>query len=203
MNWSNTWPTTQNPNPPATNNGVSLREIKEYSIDKDNVVQPSDIAKGPTWSTQANPWDALSQDELLVKHIALKEAVDKAKEAEMELRKYIVKRAFPEKKEGMNTLELGNGYQLKATVKFNYNLADNDTVEKTLDKIAKIGNEGTFIAQRLVGWTPSFHLTEYRNLLEAAPSSAVAQEILAAIGEMLIINEAAPTLEIKEPKKKK
>lgn len=194
MNWSNSWPknsgtqdeylagiqqrwpTTQSPNPPAINT---------------------------SWSTQANPWDALSQDELLVKHIALKEAVDKAKEAEMELRKYIVNRAFPEKKEGMNTLELGEGYQLKATVKFNYNLADNDTVEKTLDKIAKIGNDGAFIAERLVGWTPSFHLTEYRNLVEAAPSSAVAQEILAAIGEMLIITDAAPELKIKEPKVKK
>lgn len=149
------------------------------------------------------PWDVMSQDELLVKHLALKEALDKAKEDEMELRKYIVNRAFPEKHSGVNTLELGNGYQLKAKVAFNYNLADNDTVEKTLDKIAKIGNEGAFIAERLVSWKASFLLTEYNALLEAAASSAVAQQILATIGDMLTITEAAPTLEVKAPKVKK
>ena len=151
----------------------------------------------------SNPLDALSQDELLVKHIALKQAVKQAKEAEMELRKYIVNRAFPQKVEGTNTLELGNGYQLKAKVAFNYQLADNETVEKTLDAIAKVGNQGSFIAERLVSWEPSFLLTEYRNLTEAAPHSAEAQEILALVGNMLTITEAAPTLDVKEPKKKK
>src|SRR5882672_4797002 len=77
----------------------------------------------------SNPLDLLSQDELLVKHMSLKQAVEQAKEAEMELRKYIVNRAFPAKTEGVNTLELGNGYQLKAKVTFHYNLADNETVE--------------------------------------------------------------------------
>ena len=161
------------------------------------------VNKQPLILDSLNPLDALSQDELLVKHIALKRAVEDAKEAEMELRKYIVNRAFPEKTEGMNTLELGNGYQLKAKIAFNYNLADNDTVERTLDKIAKIGNQGIFVADRLVSWKPSFLLTEYRNLVEAAPASAEAQEILAVVGEMLIVTDAAPTLEVREPKKKK
>jgi hypothetical protein len=160
------------------------------------------------WSNQwsassSNPWDALSQDNLLVMHLDIKTKLDKLKEEEMELRKYIVNRAFPEKKEGTNTQELGNGYQLKAGIKFNYNLADNETVEKTLDAIAKIGNEGSFIAERLVSWTPNFLLTEYRKLQEEAPISATAKAILDECNKMLIIKDAAPSLEIKEPKAKK
>jgi hypothetical protein len=155
------------------------------------------------WSMSANPWDALSQDQLLVKHLELKQDLEKLKEAEMELRKYIVNRAFPEKKEGTNTLDLGNGYSLKAGIKYNYKLLDNETVEKTLDAIAAIGNEGSFIAERLVSWTPSFLLTEYRKLQEEAEKSAVAKAILSKVNEMLVITDAAPTLELKEPKAKK
>lgn len=145
-----------------------------------------------------------SRDELLMEWDSLKKAVEVAKSAEMEMRKYIVSKAFPEKKEGMNTQELGNGYQLKAQIKYNYNLADNDVVEKTLDEIAKVGNQGAFIADRLVSWKPSFLLTEYRQLQEEADKgSEDAKAILKKIADMLTITEAAPTLEIKEPKEKK
>lgn len=160
------------------------------------------------WPTEVkiipkNPWDTLDRDQLLVLWAEKQQALAKAKSDEMDLRKYIVGRAFPEAKEGINTLELGNGYQLKAGVKLNYKLMDNDIVEKTLDKIEKIGNEGKFIADRLVSWTPNFLLTEYRNLTTSAEAgSTIAQEILACVGEMLIVEDAAPTLAIKEPKKK-
>lgn len=152
---------------------------------------------------QSNPWDTLDQDTLLTMHLELQTKITSLKEEEMILRKYIVDRAFPDKHEGMNTQELGNGYQLKANVKFNYKLKENKIVEDTLDKIAKIGNQGAFIADRLVSWTPNFLLTEYRTLQESAEHSKEAQEILAAIGEMLIVDDAAPTLNIKEPKVKK
>src|ERR1019366_8399257 len=104
----------------------------------------------------------MNEDQLLLLWDQRKKAVEGAKEEEMELRKYIVKRAFPQKQEGMNTKELGQGYQLKAGIKFNYNLADNDTVEAGLEKIASLGNSGAFIADRLVSWKPNFLLTEYR-----------------------------------------
>ena len=158
------------------------------------------------WPTAkpANPWDALSQDELLLLHQQKQQAIADAKAVEMELRKYIVDRAFPNKQEGTNTLELGGGYELKATVKFNYNLADNDTVEKILNEIEAIGNEGKFIADRLVSWTPNFLLTEYRALQEEAEKGSVqAKEILKLVDKMLTVKDAAPTLVIKEPKKKK
>lgn len=152
----------------------------------------------------SNPWDALNQDQLLMLHLEFKTKLDALKAEELELRKYIVNRAFPEKKEGMNTIDLGAGYQLKASVKYNYKLADNDTVEKVLDKISAIGNEGKFIAERLVSWTPNFLITEYRQLMEErAKGNPSAVAILNEVQTMLEITEAAPELNIKEPKKKK
>jgi hypothetical protein len=162
---------------------------------------------GPTLNDVAhslNPLDAKSEDELLMLWQQKKDAIETAKAEEMELRKYIVSRAFPAKNEGMNNKELGNGYVLKAGVKYNYNLASNDVVEDCLNHIAKLGNEGPFIADRLVGWTPSFKLTEYRLLCEARDKGEQhAINILKYVDTMLTITEAAPTLEIKEPKGKK
>lgn len=152
----------------------------------------------------SNPWDALDQNKLLMLHLDMQNKLSALKAEELELRKYIVNRAFPSKKEGTNTLELGNGYELKAGVKYNYKLADNDTVEKVLDKIATIGNEGKFIAERLVSWSPNFLLTEYRVLQEEAEkNNLTAIAILKEVQTMLEITDAAPELKIKEPRKKK
>lgn len=152
----------------------------------------------------SNPWDALNQDQLLMLHLEKQTTLATLKAEELELRKYIVDRAFPQKTEGMNTQDLGNGYKLKAAVKYNYKLADNDTVEKVLDKIASIGNEGKFISERLVSWTPNFLITEYRALQEEKEKqNPTAIAILKEIETMLEITEAAPTLKVEEPKAKK
>jgi len=105
----------------------------------------------------------------------------------------------------MNTQDLGNGYQLKAGVKYNYNLdSDNNKIEDALLRIGKVSNEGPFIADRLISWTPNFLLTEYRQLQESAQAgSPQAKEMLKIVGEILTITDAAPTLEIKQPKGKK
>lgn len=158
----------------------------------------------PSPMESLNPWDKLNEDQLLLLWQEKKQAIEKAKAEEMDLRKYIVKREFPKPAEGMNTKELGNGYQLKAGVKYNYKLADNDTVEDVLNRISALGNEGSFIASRLVSWTPNFLLTEYRQLQEDADKgSGFAKQALDEVNKMLTITEAAPTLEIKEPKKGK
>jgi hypothetical protein len=116
----------------------------------------------------------------------------------------VVSRAFPNANEGTNTVELGNGYELKAGIKYNYKLDENPKVEAGLDAIEKIGNQGKFIADRLVSWTPNFQLTEYRKLQEEAKEgSKDAQEILKIASSFLTITDAAPTLEIKAPKAKK
>jgi hypothetical protein len=161
-----------------------------------------------SWPTatpaSANPWDALSRDQLLTMHLELKKQLDKLKDDEMKLRKYIVAKAFPEAKEGMNTQELGNGYELKAGVKYNYNLKANTIVEEGLEELSKTGNDGSFIAERLVSWTPNFLLTEYREIqLLAEEGNELAKQRLYIISKFMTITEGAPTLEIKEPKGKK
>ncbi len=144
--------------------------------------------------------DSMTRDEVLLAWQRSQHDLKIAKENEMEWRRYVIKRAFPEAKEGTNTTELGNGYALKAVVKYNYKLLPNEVVEHCLERISKIGNQGSFIADRLVSWTPNFLLTEYRSLQEEDTEEA--KSILKIVNEMLIINEAAPTLEIKEPRKK-
>lgn len=159
-----------------------------------------DTVRFPT----ADDWSKLSEDQILMLWKEKQEAITAAKNEEMELRKHIVDRAFPDKHEGMNNKDLGNGYTLKAGVKFNYTLADNDTVEKGLDTIAKIGNQGAFIADRLVSWKPNFLLTEYRALQEESEKGSIdAKAILKEVTKFLTIDDAAPTLDIKAPKEKK
>lgn len=152
-----------------------------------------------------NPWENMNEDALLMLWQQKKDAIEKAKADEMDLRKYIVKREFPKAQEGMNTKPLGDqGYTLAAGVKYNYKLGDNDVVEATLDKLSKLGNAGSAISDRLVSWKPSFLLGEYRQLQEdKEKGSQFAAHALDIINEMLTISEGAPTLEIREPKKSK
>ncbi len=158
----------------------------------------------PVNPTPSSPYDAMNEDMLLLEWQKKKDAIETAKAEEMELRKYIVKREFPKPDEGTNTKELGEGYKLKAVVKYNYTLADNDKVEECLNHISALGNEGPFIADRLVSWKPSFLKTEYTDLLERKDKGDErAIKILNIIDGMLTIKEAAPTLEIVEPKVKK
>lgn len=158
----------------------------------------------PQQMESLNPWDKLSNDELLLLWQKKKDAIETAKAEEMELRKYVVGREFPNKHEGTTRKDLGNGYQLKAVIKYNYTLADNDIVEKCLDHISSLGNEGPFIADRLVSWKPSFLKSEYNELLNRKDKGDErAIKILEIINQMLTIKEAAPELDVIEPKTKK
>lgn len=151
----------------------------------------------------SDPRDNLTRDQLLVMWQDAKAKLQAVKDHELDLRKYIVSRAFPEANEGTNTQELGNGYSLKAKVKLNYKCKSNDEVEQMLDELSKTGNDGSFIAERLVSWTPNFLLTEYRPIQEAAAEgNELAKQRLQIIAKGLIITEAAPELSITEPKRK-
>ena len=165
----------------------------------------------PEWMTP-ELYDALNReglmfnkDGMLMLHQRTKEKLDHFKALEMEYRKVCAKILVEKPKEGMNTVELGNGYQAKVGIKYNYKLdSNNDKVWEGLEKIEKIGNQGKFIAERLVSWTPNFLLSEYRKLQEdAQDGSQEAKQMLEAINEFMTITEAAPTLEIREPKAKK
>lgn len=193
MNWSDSWQKSP----------VIDDKYKEKGFEGTWANSPTPSIQVET-SPSANPWDSMNEDQLLMEHRKLQNDLATLKAKELDLRKYIVNRAFPQKEEGTNTKELGNGYELKAVIKYNYKLADNDTVDKTLQEIAATGNQGSFIADRLVSWKPSFLLTEYRNLQEEADKgSDEAKKILKICDKMLTIEDAAPTLSIKEPKVKK
>lgn len=176
MSWNNGWPTGMANTPPE---------------------QPDPMQS-------LNPWDNMNEDALLLLWADKKAAIETAKAEEMDLRKYIVRREFPKKEEGTTRKDLGNGYQLKAVIKYNYTLAANDVVEECLDHIAALGNEGPFIADRLVSWKPNFLKTEYTALLERKDKGdEQAAKILGIVNKMLTIKEGAPELDIVEPKGKK
>lgn len=158
-----------------------------------------------------NPWDAPSlqqeRDALLMRWQDAKSKLAFWKDAEMELRKQCAAFLVPEKTEGTTNVELGNDYTAKVSIKYNYKLdSDNDKVWAGLDKLSLLDNEGKgkFVAERLVSWTPNFLLTEYRQLQEdAEKDDSFAKRALEVISEFMTITDAAPSLEIKEPKVKK
>jgi len=175
---------------------------------------PWNVAQQPSLPDWMTPelYDALNceglvfnKDGMLMLHQRTKEKLDHFKSLEMEYRKVCAKLLVEKPKEGMNTVELGNGYQAKIGIKYNYKLdSNNDKVWEGLEKIEKIGNQGKFIAERLVSWTPNFLLSEYRKLQEEAQDgSQEAKQMLEVVNEFMTITEAAPTLEIREPKVKK
>lgn len=199
MNWNNKWPDRYN-NPPVTNWPTHIpEEIKSPEPAKLDDPISDEMKKRLT--EERLP---ITPDGILMLWERVKKKLTEIKDDEMSIRKTAVKVYIPKPVEGMNTVELGEGYKLKAAIKYNYVLADNTLVEEALDKIALIGNEGPFIAARLVTWTPNFLLTEYRIIQERVEDGdATAKQIYDLINSVLTIKEAAPTLTIIEPKVKK
>jgi hypothetical protein len=135
-----------------------------------------------------------AQNALLANWKLAKEQLDSAKETEMDLRKQIQTEFFPSPEKGTQRVDLPYGYKLKLVHKINYTLGNNDLVNKALDDIAGAGNDGTFIAERLVSWKPSISVKEYEIL---DPKYKV------VIDKVLTTKDASPTIEIEEPKAKK
>lgn len=144
--------------------------------------------------------DNTQRDKLIVSWQQADAALAAAKEREMTLRSQVMTTCFPDAEVGTNNLELGKGYKLKGVRKLNYNLANGaGETEAALDAITKLGNEGQFIAERLVGWTPKLSLTEYKKLEETNPTHKKIKDIIDAV---LTVTDGAPTLEVVEPKAK-
>lgn len=153
-----------------------------------------------------------NKDGLLMLHKGLISELTRLKALEMEVRKLTVDALLgDDKREGMNTVALGGGYEAKAKVTYNYKLVSDredidavDAIDNCIDDFAKIdSNEGSFIAERLFSWkAPDLSLTEYRKLEEDAKSSPIKAALLKRLHKNLNISEGAPTLVIKEPKSK-
>jgi len=170
-----------------------------------------------------NPWPVTNQtpwingapqpklDDVLQQWDAAKKALEVAKEAEMSLRKLAFSLGFGvNAEEGTNTLELGNGYQLKGVKKLNYKLVAPpdfkgtviDAVGHCVSRMSQISNEGSFIADRVFKYSVDLSKTEYNKLEVDATTDETAKKLLAEVNKVLEIKEAAPTLEIKEPRVK-
>ena len=131
-----------------------------------------------------------------------KDALATAAETEAALRRKVYAEGFPEPKEGVNNLDLGGGYTLKATRKINYNLKETKEGAETsaaLDAIEHIGNEGEFIAQRIVTWKPSLSVSEYKKLDVTNPTHKKIKDIIDGV---LTTSDGMPTLEVVYPKAK-
>ena len=154
-------------------------------------VQPEPEYGSPAW--------VVKRDALLAAWEASKTALETAKADEMAARKAFVDFSFdPNKREGTERIELHNGYEAKAVKKLNYTFKSYDpeievadAVDITLQKLEATGPEGKFIANRLVKWTPSLSLSEYRDL---------APQYKAIVDTVIETKEGAPTLEIVAPK---
>ena len=136
----------------------------------------------------ANEFDKMDQNQLLTNWQKATTDLLIAKEHEMNMRKHIVGRLFPNAKEGTNNFNLGNGYKLTAIVKFNYKFESNDKVQEMIMEFERIGSD---ISARLVKWKPEPSITEYRKL------TGMSKEIA---DKAIIITDATPSLEIKAPK---
>ncbi len=167
----------------------------------------------PEWLTQdieehlKDSHLSCDKDGMLMLWQQSKKTLDRVKEFEMRYRKICAAFLVPTKTEGMQTVELGNDFKAKVNHKYNYNLkkVSNNDLWASLDKIKTYGNLGPVVAESLVSWTPNFLKTEYNNLLEEAETgNDNAKAILKIVNdEMLVIEIAAPTLTIVEPKVKK
>jgi hypothetical protein len=157
-------------------------------------------------NVQSNP--QTTRDNLLRAWQSSKNALEAAKEKEIELRKQVQTLLFPNPKKGTQRYELGNGYSVKYVHKLNYKLGDknkidddgnkvaiNDQVEDVMVAIEKCGNEGPFLVDRLVKTSYDLSLSEYNQLDPQSP-------IKKLIDSILITSDAAPEISIEGPKRK-
>lgn len=109
---------------------------------------------------------------------------DKAKKLRLE----IAKLAFPNPREGSNTLALGNGYKLKVEHKINRRI---DVAALTMFKDTFEGAD--IKVDDLVRYKPELTVGNFKKLSE---------EKQRIFGQCLTITEGTPTVELVEPKAK-
>jgi len=148
---------------------------------------------------RTTPQGIALRDAALARHEAAKALLETAKADEMEARKEAFKWAFGgDANEGTNRVELNNGYALKGVRKVNYKIAvSNDTIDAAEDKMPTLGNEATFLFERIIVWTPEFSKSEYNKLDTGNPTH---RAVKAEIDKLIETTDGAPTLTIEAPK---
>lgn len=144
--------------------------------------------------------DKLSDDLLLAHWEGAKKDFAQAKDDEMVLRMAVGKRFFPTPKEGTQHRILPDGRDLKLVFKLSYNLGKYEDVKQAQLRMIAAGNEGPFLADRLIKFSADCSVSEYRKLDdEVKKGNGTAIEVMNALNTVLTIKPGAPTLEIGEP----
>jgi hypothetical protein len=202
-----TWPAFTPPVPSAQQQyNEAARNIRDNGYGQQNAVQPRTFI----------PAAPEVRDAQLVQWEHAKKQLDYWKAEEMRLRKQAVDMNFapkddPTSKTGVNTVELANGFALKATRKITYTLVKPegyegqviDAVEECMENFVGLSNEGSFLADRLFKWSVDINTSEYKKLQEEAAYSPLKKRMLDEVNKVLVIDEGAPTLVIAEQKRKK
>lgn len=129
-------------------------------------------------------------DELILEQQDVAAKAKHYSERDKELRALIYSMAFEGLDDGtQHSAPLGKGYVLKGKRPVSYKLSSG--IDDALEAIAKIGNEGSFIADRLVSWSPKLSLKEY---------DALSDEMRAIIDPCITTTPGLAVIEIKEPK---
>lgn len=141
------------------------------------------------------------RDTVLAAWEAAKVTLETAKADEMEKRKAATDILFPDAKEGTNKVPLANGFQAKMVRKINYKLDnDNAKINSIYDAICGTGNEGSFLAERILKRVYDFGASEYKKLVLNNPTHKAVKDLVDTI---LTTSDGAPSLEIVAPKEGK
>lgn len=153
-----------------------------------------------TYTPDMAAFNALpSRDHAIADWNATKAALKTLIELEREKRAVLYTSLFPGNVDTTETLELPNGYKFKGKGSLNYKLQfstkedGQKALDEALDKIEKTGNEGPFIAERLVKWKPELSVSEYKALASDSPIKKI-------IDSVLTITPGSPELELVSPK---
>lgn len=126
---------------------------------------------------------------LLAEWYLTTQAVLPLKEAESNMRKSIFSMAFPEPKEGTNSLKLADGYVLKGIYGYNRKV-DNELLTNIFEKLV----EAEIPIDMLVKYKPEVKVTIYKALSEQQRN---------LFDQCLTIEPGSPSLKIEKPKRVK
>lgn len=215
MSWGNPAAATAAPAavkceyPGCSNNAAVIVEVLAPAMSDNEMMKVNSCADHAIGQTivglvegSKEPVDERIVKQLVAQHEVAKGVLERAKNSEMEARLMVGNYAFPlaGRKEGVNNLELGDGRTVKLGHKVNYKLVgDNEAIEKAEDACEQIGNEGSFLAERIITWEAKFSKSEYNKLDTSNPTHA---KVKAEIDKVLEISNGTPSLEVKEPKAK-
>jgi len=135
------------------------------------------------------------RDKAIMLWNAVKTQLTTLKEREALLRKQVVSMCFQSAKTGTNRVPLGQGYALKAVIKYNYKVTKNEAVtppdySHIPDVLAKLPEH---CRAEIIRWSPSLNEALYKKM------TADEQKI---VNEVLLITDGSSTLDLEPPKQK-